>query len=114
MSNKMRTLMIVLVVALALTGLGVWTASAQEPDDTSEMPCGGQMMGRGMGMMHHHGGQQGGRGMMGRGMGWQWGNGDHPTTCPFYEQGGLHNPEQCPFWQANQGVAPEATAEPEN
>lgn len=109
MSNKMRTLMIVLVVALALTGLGVWTASAQEPDDTTAMPCGGQMMGRGMGMgmMHQHGG----RGMMGRGMGGHWGNGN-PTTCPFYEQGGLHNPEQCPFWQQNQAATPEATAEP--
>lgn len=105
MSKKMRTLMMVLVVALALAGMGVWTASAQEPDDTPVAPCGGQMMGHGMGMMNHHGWQQGGRGMMGRGMGWNQGNGD-PANCPFYQQG-IHNPQECPFWQANQTATPE-------
>lgn len=103
MSNKMRTLMIVIIAALVLAGLGVWGASAQEPDDTPIPPCGGQMMGRGMGMMHHYW-QQGGRGM---GMGWRWGNGD-PENCPFYQEGTWHNPEECPFWQANQNVTPES------
>lgn len=102
MSNKMRTLMIVIIAALVLAGLGVWGASAQEPDDTPIPPCGGQMMGHGMGMMHHW--QQGGRGM---GMGWRWGNGD-PENCPFYQEGTWHNPEECPFWQANQNVTPES------
>ena len=121
--KTVKSLMLMLVVVIALAGIGVLTVSAQDPatDETAPAGCpmmgqgmrGGMMQQRGMGMHHQQGGM-GMRGMMG-----------NPEACPFHMQMeaegwqpglGLHDPESCPFYQeyVNPETEPEATAEPQS